>query len=55
LAAQLGYAEIRLYTNARFTENIRLYQSLGYRIDREEESPRGLAVHMSKPVGSPAP
>ena len=55
LAAELGYAQIRLYTNARFAENIRLYLGLGYRIDREEESPRGLAVHMSKPVGLSAP
>lgn len=48
LARQLGHARIRLYTNARFTENIALYRQLGYRIDREEEGPLGVAVHMSK-------
>jgi ribosomal protein S18 acetylase RimI-like enzyme len=53
LAAQLGHAEIRLYTNARFTENVRLYRGLGYRIDREEHLPHGIAVHMSKPVAAP--
>jgi ribosomal protein S18 acetylase RimI-like enzyme len=54
LAAELGYAEIRLYTNARFTENIALYRRLGYRVDREEQLPHGIAVHMSKPVGASA-
>ena len=33
-----GGAEIRLYTNARFTENVALYRRLGYRIDREERA-----------------
>jgi len=50
LAAASGRAEIRLYTNSRFTENIALYRRLGYRIDREEQLPHGVAVHMSKPV-----
>lgn len=49
LARELDHAEIRLYTNARFTENIELYRQLGYRIDREEQLPHGIAVHMSKP------
>lgn len=48
LARQLGHAEIRLYTNARFTENVALYQRLGYRIDRQEEGPLGVTVYMSK-------
>jgi ribosomal protein S18 acetylase RimI-like enzyme len=48
VARELGRAEIRLYTNARFTENIALYRRLGYRIDREERGPYGVAVHMSK-------
>lgn len=50
IARELGRAEIRLYTNGRFTENIALYRRLGYRIDREERGPYGVAVHMSKPV-----
>jgi GNAT superfamily N-acetyltransferase len=49
LAAALGLVELRLYTNQRFAENIRLYLSLGYRIDREEPSAiGGVATHMSK-------
>ena len=50
LAAAQGHAEMRLYTNQRFAENVRLYLALGYRIDREEESALGVTVYMSKPV-----
>jgi len=50
LARELGRAEIRLYTNARFTENVALYRRLGYRLDREEEGPLGVTVYMSKPA-----
>ena len=51
LAAAAGLPEIRLYTNARFAENIALYRRLGYRVDREELFPGGgVAIHMSKPV-----
>jgi ribosomal protein S18 acetylase RimI-like enzyme len=47
----LGLAEVRLYTNGRFTENLRLYQRVGYRVDREEVSPKlGVAIYMSKRV-----
>jgi GNAT superfamily N-acetyltransferase len=52
LAASLGHGEIRLYTNKLFVENLRLYRMLGYRVDREETLPTGVAVHMSKPVGA---
>ena len=45
VAALLGLTVIKL-----FTENLRLYQKLGYGIDREEEFRGGLVVHMSKPV-----
>ncbi|CAN5134605.1 GNAT family N-acetyltransferase [soil metagenome] len=48
LAAASGLKGTRLYTNARFTENLRLYAALGYRIDREEALNGGVAVHMSK-------
>lgn len=48
IARAAGHARIRLYTNQRFTPNIRLYQRLGYGIDREEEVGVGIIVHMSK-------
>ncbi len=51
VAAELGLAEIRLYTNGRFTENIALYRRLGYRLDREEVIPAGTVAHMSKRLG----
>jgi ribosomal protein S18 acetylase RimI-like enzyme len=48
-AGSLGLGEARLYTNGNFTDNIRLYQHVGYRIDREEIHPQlGPAVYMSK-------
>jgi ribosomal protein S18 acetylase RimI-like enzyme len=53
LALALGRTELRLYTNARFTENVALYRRLGYRLDREETGPLGAAVYMSKPLASP--
>ena len=39
---------IRLYTNSRFAENIRLYTSLGYEVEHEEALNGGVAVHMRK-------
>lgn len=48
LAEAAGYAEIRLYTNQRFAENIALYRKLGYGVDREEVLPVGIVTHMSK-------
>jgi GNAT superfamily N-acetyltransferase len=50
LARSLGVGEVRLYTNGRFTENLKLYQRVGYRVDREETSQLGVAVYMSKPL-----
>jgi ribosomal protein S18 acetylase RimI-like enzyme len=50
LARELGYVEIRLYTNQRFAENIEFYRRLGYRVDREEGIKGGIVVHMSKPL-----
>ncbi|WP_246731819.1 GNAT family N-acetyltransferase [Methylocapsa sp. S129] len=43
-----GFRETRLYTNKLFAGNVRLYERLGYRVDREEEFKGGVAVHMSK-------
>jgi len=54
LAAERGYASIRLYTNQRFAENVRLYLALGYRIDREEPSTLGVTVYMSKSLATTA-
>lgn len=49
VAASLNLGEMRLYTNARFTENLLLYRRLGYRVDREEEHPQfGTTIHMGK-------
>jgi ribosomal protein S18 acetylase RimI-like enzyme len=50
LAASLGYSEIRLYTNKLFVENIKLYEKIGYRVDREEDIGGRHVVHMTKPV-----
>jgi ribosomal protein S18 acetylase RimI-like enzyme len=56
-ARSLGLEEVRLYTNGSFTDNIRLYQGVGYQVDREEAHPQfGKTVYMSKhlvPVSSP--
>ena len=48
LALGLGRSRVRLYTNERFDENVGLYQSLGYGIDRLENIGIAVAVHMSK-------
>jgi GNAT superfamily N-acetyltransferase len=43
---------VRLYTNKRFEENVRLYRRRGYDVDREEPAGSlGVRVHMSKRVG----
>ena len=55
VARSLNLREVRLYTNALFAENLRLYNQLGYRVDREEQHPQfGVAVHMSKRLGAAA-
>jgi ribosomal protein S18 acetylase RimI-like enzyme len=48
LARAAGFAATRLYTNARFAQNLRLYASLGYEVEREEALNGGVAVHMVK-------
>ena len=47
-AASLELAGTRLYTNKLFVQNIRLYEAIGYRVEREEELNGGVAVHMRK-------
>lgn len=51
IAATDGLSVIRLYTNAKFEENIRLYGSLGYEAEREEPMNGGIIVHMAKSIG----
>ena len=48
LAASSGLKGTRLYTNKLFSANLRLYEALGYQVEREEELNGGVAVHMSK-------
>lgn len=48
VATQLNLSLLKLLTNGAFTENIRLYQKLGYRIDREWPFMGGVTVDMSK-------
>src|SRR5262249_50313925 len=45
---RLGFSLVRLYTNKLFETNVRFYERLGYRIDREEPFLGGTVVHMSK-------
>jgi ribosomal protein S18 acetylase RimI-like enzyme len=52
VARALGRDRIRLYTNQRFEENVRLYARLGYRVNREEAIGDGVAVHMSKELAA---
>ena len=53
LAGEAGYREIRLYTYSLMTENIALYERLGYRIDRQEPVGTSVQVHMSKRLAPP--
>jgi GNAT superfamily N-acetyltransferase len=49
LARSLGFAEIRLYTNAAFASNLAFYSRRGYReFLRETMIPGSLTVHMMK-------
>ncbi len=50
LAVRVGAGVVRLYTNSQFEENVRLYVSLGYEIEREEALNGGVAIHMLKHV-----
>jgi N-acetylglutamate synthase-like GNAT family acetyltransferase len=48
IAKAQGYPAVKLFTNKLMAANVRLYSSVGYDIDREEESSRGITVYMSK-------
>ncbi len=50
-ASSLTLEEVRLYTNGRLAENLKLYRQVGYKVDREEVSPHlGVTVYMSRRV-----
>lgn len=55
MAEAAGLRMVRLYTNAKFEENVRLYVSLGYTIEREEAISGGTLIHMAKSVDYVAP
>jgi ribosomal protein S18 acetylase RimI-like enzyme len=48
IARKLGFAEVRLYTNKLFAENVAFYRKQGYRLDGESAFKGGLLVHMSR-------
>jgi ribosomal protein S18 acetylase RimI-like enzyme len=50
LARELGFAEVRLYTNKLFAENVAFYSRLGYRIDAETPFKNGFITHMSRRI-----
>jgi pimeloyl-ACP methyl ester carboxylesterase/GNAT superfamily N-acetyltransferase len=54
LARKQGLMTLRLYTNAAFERNIAIYRRLGYRLEREEASERGVTVHMVKTIDADA-
>lgn len=47
-AKRQGFSEVRLYTNALFTENLALYARLGYLETHREPMGGSSVVHMSK-------
>jgi ADP-ribosyl-[dinitrogen reductase] hydrolase len=50
-ARKSNLRELRLLTNQAFATNIRLYESVGFRVDRTEPFPGGgTTVYMSKPI-----
>ena len=50
-AAALGLHATRLYTNKLMTENIALYERLGYEFEKETHHEAGtVAVHMVRPL-----
>jgi ribosomal protein S18 acetylase RimI-like enzyme len=51
-ARRLGYAELRLYTHEKMTENIALYTGLGFRETGHGQEAGYDRVFMTKPVGA---
>ncbi len=50
-ADRRGIGEIRLYTNETFTENIGLYEAIGYAVTHIESTETRTLVHMRKSIG----
>ncbi len=50
-AGRRGIGEIRLYTNETFTENIGLYEAIGYAVTHIESTRTHTLVHMRKRIG----
>jgi ribosomal protein S18 acetylase RimI-like enzyme len=50
IAADQALTGVRLYTNALMTENIRLYEKLGYCREREELRSVGTVIYLMKPL-----
>ena len=51
-AAEAGLHELRLLTNAAFTDNVALYSRLGYRVERTDEWAGGLTLYFRKRLES---
>ena len=51
-ARRLGYAEVRLYTHEKMTENIALYTRLGFRETGRGQESGYDRVFMTKPIGA---
>lgn len=51
-ARDLGLPQLRLLTGQVMEGNIRLYQSIGFQIDRTEPFKGGFTVYMSKDLGA---
>lgn len=51
LATGRGQPVLRLYTNARFAENLAFYARRGFTVERQETSGLGLTIHMVKRLG----
>lgn len=54
LAIERGRPVLRLYTNARFVDNLAFYARRGFRTEREDNSALGLTIHMVKEFGRSA-
>jgi pimeloyl-ACP methyl ester carboxylesterase len=53
LARELALAWLRLYTNAAWLRNLRLYRDLGYAVTSRETTERGVRVDMAKHLDAP--
>ena len=53
-AIERGRPVLRLYTNARFVDNLVFYARRGFRTEREDSSALGLTIHMVKEFGRSA-